>query len=369
MRVVYQSFEGRYSDSPRALYESWVRQRPGDSHTWLADPAHLHGFPDGVATVPPSGRECVDALEGSDLLIANTHTDLDWDKRAGTRYLQTWHGTTLKRVHNDILWAPPGRLDRLSRDVARWDMLVSPNSVSTPLLRGAFDFSGEVLETGYPRNDVLSGPERGAIRDRVRAGLQIEPGTTLVLYAPTFRDDAVFSEGRPEIELGLDVESLLERLGEGYVLALRLHYLMSDRRPPQRGDRVRDVTYYPDVAELFLAADVMVTDYSSSMFDFAVTGKPLVFFTYDLDRFRDEVRGFYFDLEEYAPGPMVRSQEDLADALLDLPTSQPRHADRYQRFRQRFCHLDDGHAGQRVLDRLWSAELPAGPGGRDDSRR
>jgi CDP-glycerol glycerophosphotransferase len=128
------------------------------------------------------------------------------------------------------------------------------------------------------------------------------------------------------------------------------------------------VTYYPDVSELFLAADVMVTDYSSSMFDFAVTGKPLVFFTYDLDRFRDQVRGFYFDLEEYAPGPVVRSQEDLADALLDLPASQSRHADRYRRFRRRFCHLDDGHAGQRVLDRLWGAELPAGRGGRDRTR-
>jgi CDP-glycerol glycerophosphotransferase len=356
MKVVYQSFEGRYSDNPRALYESWVRQRPGDTHTWLADPAHLHGFPDGVATVPPFGPQCVAALEGSDLLIANTHTDLEWDKRPTTRYLQTWHGTTLKRVHNDVLWAPPGRLARLSRDVARWDLLISPNSVSTPYLRGAFGFSGEVLETGYPRNDVLSGQDRETIRERVRKQLNIDPDTTLVLYAPTFRDDAVFSAGKPDIELGLDVASLLDRLGEGYVLALRLHYLMTDRRPPERGDRVRDVSYYPDVAELYLAADVMVTDYSSSMFDFAVTEKPLVLFTYDLDRFRNEVRGFYFDLEQYAPGPIVQSQEALAAVLLDLPGLQSGYADQYRSFRQRFCHLEDGHACQRVLDRLWSVD-------------
>jgi CDP-glycerol glycerophosphotransferase len=343
-----------------------VRQRPGDSHTWLVDPAHQHGFPAGLATVPPSGPECVDALEGSDLLIANTHTDLDWDKRSGTRYLQTWHGTTLKRIHNDVLWAPSGRLDRLSRDVARWDMLVSPNSVSTPLLRGAFDFSGEVLETGYPRNDVLSAPERDEIRDRVRAGLQIDPGTTLVLYAPTFRDDAVFSEGRPEIELGLDVESLVERLGDGYVLALRLHYLMSDRRPPQRGDRVRDVTYYPDVAELFLAADVMVTDYSSSMFDFAVTGKPLLLYPYDLAHYRDRLRGFTLDLDTEAPSPLVLDPEALAQALLALPATTTADAERYAAFRRRWCSLDDGYAADRVLDqlleqlRLRSAAQPAG---------
>jgi CDP-glycerol glycerophosphotransferase len=353
MKVVYQSFEGRYSDSPRALYEAWVRQRPGDTHTWLADPAHQHGFPDGVATVPPSGSRCVEALEACDLLIANTHTDVDWNKLSTTLYLQTWHGTPLKRVHNDILWAPPGRLDRLSRDVDRWDLLISPNSVSTDLLRGAFSYAGEVLETGYPRNDVLSSPDRDAIRCRVRHALDIDDDATVVLYAPTFRDNAVFAEGRPNLELGLQVRSLVERLGDDYVLLLRLHYFMTDRRPPERGAGIRDVSYHPDVSDLYLAADVMVTDYSSAMFDFAVTGKPLVFYAYDLERFRDEVRGFYFDLAPYAPGPIVHTQDDLADALLDLPALEGRYADRYLRFRERFCHLEDGHATARVLDRIW----------------
>jgi CDP-glycerol glycerophosphotransferase len=356
MDVVYQSFAGRYSDSPRALYEAWVRQRPGDTHTWLADPAHLHGFPAGVTTAPASGTGCVEALEGCDLLIANTHTEVDWHKSSDTVYLQTWHGTTLKRVHNDILWAPPGRLEQLTRDVDRWDLLVSPNRTSTPLLRGAFSYSGEVLETGYPRNDVLTSPERDLIRQRVRRELDIDDDITAVLYAPTFRDDAVFAEGRPDIELGLHVGSLLRRLGDRHVLLLRLHYLMTDRRAPERGAGVRDVTYHPDVADLYLAADVMVTDYSSAMFDFAVTGKPLLFYTYDLDRFRDEVRGFYFDLAQLAPGPMVSAQDELADALLDLPQVRRRYADKYLRFRERFCHLDDGHATERVLDRIWSMD-------------
>jgi CDP-glycerol glycerophosphotransferase len=225
--------------------------------------------------------------------------------------------------------------------------------VSTAHLRAAFGFTGEVLETGYPRNDVLVSPDRDRVRARVRRELGVPDGVTLVLYAPTFRDDAVFAEGRPEIELTVQVDSLLERLGTGYFLLLRLHYLMTDRSPTKRGTLVRDVTYYPDVADLYLAADVMVTDYSSAMFDFAVTGKPLLFFTYDLDRFRDEVRGFYFDLEQHAPGPMLQTQDDLADALLDLPGVSGSYADKYQRFRERFCHLEDGHAGQRVLDRLW----------------
>lgn len=353
MRIAYQSFEGRYSDSPRALYEAWVRERPGDVHTWLADPAHLAGFPAGVETVPAAGPECVAALEAADLLIANTHTDMEWNKRCGATYLQTWHGTPLKRIHNDALWAPAGRLARLAHDVNRWDILLSPNHASTDTLRRAFDFSGEVLETGYPRNDVLNSPERDALRRRVRADLDLADDTTVVLYTPTWRDNAVFAEGLPDIELSLRIEQLMKQLGDDFCLLVRVHYLMTDRLRAVTGPQVRDVSYYPDIADLYLAADAMVTDYSSTMFDFAITGKPLLFFAYDLESFRDEVRGFYFDLEEIAPGPLVRTQEELGEALLDLPGVRRRYAAAYQSFQERFCSLEDGSAGARVLRRLW----------------
>jgi CDP-glycerol glycerophosphotransferase len=353
MRVVYHSFAGRYSDSPRALYEAWVRRRPGDTHTWLADPAHAHGFPAEVATVPPSGQSCVDALESADLLIANSHTDVDWTKAPGAEYLQTWHGTALKRVHYDIVWSPPGLIQRLSRDIQRWDMLVSPNAVSTSTLRRAFGFSGEVIESGYPRNDVLNSPGRSEIRRRVRRQLDIADDTRVVLYTPTFRDDAVFAEGRPGIKLALDVEELAHRLGPAYCILLRVHYLMTDRYSTVVGAGLRDVSYYPDVADLYLAADVMVTDYSSTMFDFAVTGKPLVFFAYDLERYRDEVRGFYFDFEQSAPGPVVRTPDELADALVHLDEVRLAYSHRYDKFRSRYCPLDDGFATDRVLARLW----------------
>src|SRR3954447_26134239 len=139
MDVVWQSFEGRYSDNTRVLYEAWVRERPGDQHVWLTDAVHRDRFPPGVETVPVYSRECIEALEHADIVMANTHTDVEWHKQPTTLYVQTWHGTPLKRIHRDVLWAPPGRLDRLSRDVARWDVLVSPNRASTPRLRGAFN--------------------------------------------------------------------------------------------------------------------------------------------------------------------------------------------------------------------------------------
>jgi CDP-glycerol glycerophosphotransferase len=352
MLVVYHSFEGRYSDNPRALFPVLAGRLPEADHVWVLDPAHSEGFLDDVRSVAWGTPECVAALESCDLLVANTHTDLEWRKRAGATYLQTWHGTPLKRIHNDVLWAPDGRLERLDRDIAQWDLLLSPNAVSTPRLRGAFGFDGEVLESGYPRNDLLSAPEREARRERLRAELGIAADATAVLYAPTWRDDAVFAEGGKNFELALDLDAFEERLGGDQVLLLRLHYMLTGRLRAEGRPAVRDVSAWPDVAELYLAADVLVTDYSSTMFDFAVTGRPQLFFTYDLDDYRDRLRGFYFELEPVAPGPLLPTNAALLDALADLPSVVAEHAARYAEFRETFCSLEDGHASDRVADRL-----------------
>jgi len=199
LRIVYNSFAGRFSDSPRAIYDALIRGGADHGHLWLSDAAHAASFPAHVETVEMGSEESIAALEAADLLVANTHTEVEWDKRADATYLQTWHGTPLKRIHHDVMWAPEGRLERLDRDVARWDLLLSPNSVSTDLLRGAFRFEREILETGYPRNDVLQAPEAAAIRARVRDELGIEDGVTAVLYTPTWRDDVVFGHGDPEL--------------------------------------------------------------------------------------------------------------------------------------------------------------------------
>ena len=354
MKVVYSSFDGRYSDNPRAMYRRLTGLRSGDQHVWLADPAHRFGFPDRASTVTMGSPESVAALEEADLVIANTHIDLTWDKKPGALYVQTWHGTPLKRIHHDGLWAPEGRLDQLDRDVARWDYLLSPNRISTARLQQAFRFSGEVLETGYPRNDILSSSRRHAVRSRVRRSLGISDETTAVLYAPTWRDNELFAEGTPEI--ALDIARWVEELGGDHVLLPRLHYMMTDRMAPLDGPAVRDVSFHPDVHELYLAADVLVTDYSSVMFDFAVTGKPMIFFSYDLERYRDSVRGFYFDLEPLAPGPVVRTSDDVIAALQHLPEVRATYAERYAEFRQTFCHLEDGHAGDRLM---WLADQPS----------
>jgi CDP-glycerol glycerophosphotransferase len=350
MQIVYHSFEGRYSDSPRAIHEALSDVRSDLSHVWLIAPEHGHAVPPGVRTAAygsPEGRE---ALESADVLIANTHTDVPWTKSPDTLYLQTWHGTPLKRVHRDVLWAPPGRLDRLDRDVARWDMLLSPNRASTPLLRHAFRYDGPVLETGYPRNDTLVAPGHQRRRAQARAALGIAPGTTAVLYAPTWRDDEVFAQGGPSRRLRLDAAAFARELGDDHVLLLRLHPLMSGGAEVEPHPSVREVSDHPDISSLYLAADVLITDYSSAMFDFALTGRPMLFFVYDLETYQRSLRGFYFDFAPQAPGPLLRTSDEVLGALHRLPEVEREHAGRAARFRRRYGELEDGFATDRVLD-------------------
>jgi CDP-glycerol glycerophosphotransferase (TagB/SpsB family) len=122
---------------------------------------------------------------------------------------------------------------------------------------------------------------------------------------------------------------------------------------------VRDVCSHPDIRDLYLAADLMVTDYSSTMFDFAITGKPMLFYTYDLDYFRDELRGFYFDLAEAAPTPLLHTSKELVEAIADIDGIAARTADRYDRFRETFAHLEDGAATARVIDLLFPSGAAA----------
>ncbi len=355
MKVVYNSFNGRYADNPRAIFEGLRRSRSGLEHVWLVDPRHAPGFPADVTAVPIRSQQAVATLESADVVVSNTHTDLDpWTKQPGQIYLQTWHGTPLKRIHRSALSQPdPALMDALDVEIARWDHLVSPSPAATTLLRSAFGYRGSVLETGYPRNDQLTGPGAAERRAQARARLGLRKGQRAVLWAPTWRDDDVEDTDVPD---GLDVAALADRLGSDWVVLLRRHYYLGHRPAHAGHAQVRDVSDHPDIGELHLAADVLVTDYSSSIFDFVVTGRPVVVYAYDLEHFRDRLRGFTLDLETELPGPVVQDPGVLAEVLAGLPEVQSAWAERYATFRERFCSLEDGRATDRVVEMIWPAD-------------
>ncbi|MDK3258165.1 CDP-glycerol glycerophosphotransferase family protein [Blastococcus capsensis] len=361
MRIAYYTFRGQFADSPRAIYEALATRLTGDvEHTWLCTEETRHLFPADVRTVRARTDDAIGALEAADLVIANDCISMPWSKKPGATYVQTWHGTPLKRIHHDVPDAPEGWLTLPDLDVARWDHLLSPNAASSERLRRAFGFRGPVHETGLPRNDLLSSPARDVVRAQVRAALGIADHQTVVLYTPTWRDDLVFDRSARDFQLAVDLADFRRRLGPDHVLLLRLHHMVSDRLTAVESSHALDVSRHPDVTELYLAADLMVTDYSSAMFDFAITGKPLVFFTYDLERYRDQLRGFYFDFADVAPGPLLSTSAEVIDAIAGIDAVTAAHAERYARFRETFCHLEDGAATRRVLDLILPAATAPG---------
>ncbi|MGW3766317.1 bifunctional glycosyltransferase/CDP-glycerol:glycerophosphate glycerophosphotransferase [Actinomadura verrucosospora] len=362
--VLFSSYSGsQYSCSPRAVYEELIRRDADLECVWVSQDGQF--AVDGKATTVLAGsREHYRVLAHARYVVAN-HAMPPWFfKRTGQVYLQTWHGTPLKRLAYDLQDMPyqrTERLDWMEEEVPRWDLLLSSSPYATQVMRRAFRYEGEVLETGFPRNDILSTPEWERIGTRVRKRLGIPQGKKVVLYAPTWRDDRHHAEGKQGFSLELDVETMRQALGDDHVLLLRTHHFITDRdriaagrlAGGDAGPFVIDVSRYPDIAELYMAADVLVTDYSSAMFDYAILGRPIVLYTYDLDWYRDHVRGFYFDLEAEAPGPVVRTSAEVAEAVRAASASEQRYADAYDRFFVKYCPHDDGQAASRVVDRVF----------------
>lgn len=354
--VLYTSFHGRqYSDSPRAIHEELVRRNAPLEHLWVVADGQCE-VPGSAKVVRNESREHYEALASSRYVVTNDHFH-DWFARRPEQVcLQTWHGVPLKRLGFDVgdRRYASNRFTRWEQQVDNWQYVVSPNRFSTPILRRAYAIEGEMLETGYPRDDVLARPDREVLTGELRRRLGIPEGRRVVLYAPTYRDHVFDQRGRYRLDLQLDLERLRAAVGHDTVILFRKHHYIVDPVPTDPHGFVRDVSQYPDGTELMLAADVLVTDYSSMMFDFANTGRPMLFFTYDLDAYQDEIRGFYLDFVEAAPGPLLRTTDELADALGDLDAVRASYGSRYDAFTAKFCELDDGHASARVVDRVFS---------------
>ncbi|MEU2363647.1 CDP-glycerol glycerophosphotransferase family protein [Streptomyces noursei] len=351
--VLYSSFGGRaYGDSPRAVHEELVRRGVDVEHLWAVR--------DAQAPVPSSARPVVvgsaawhGALAHSHWIVTNTHLPRWFVRRAGQRVIQTWHGTPLKRIGADLAGTLCGGLAHLAprpRLGRQWSVLVSPNAASTPVLRSALGYAGKLVETGLPRTDALHAPDRDEVAAAVRAHLGVRPDQRVVLYAPTPRDDVAYDASHHRLHLPLDLDVARAALGEDHVVLVRSHPQVPDRLPAHHAPFARDVSSYPDATELLLAADVLVTDYSSLAADFAGTGRPMLFLTPDLAHYRDALRGFSLDFEARVPGPLLSSTGEVVEALGDLSAVARESAAAYAEFRRVFCHLDDGGAAGRVAD-------------------
>ncbi|MEU0520069.1 CDP-glycerol glycerophosphotransferase family protein [Streptosporangium sp. NPDC006007] len=357
--TVYVAYDGRqYEGNVRAVYEERMRRGDDREHVWVvkdgafAPPgsAELGTGSDIRPTVVRAGsREHYAALARSRHVVTNGFLPPWFRSREDQTVVQTWHGSPLKRLGNDLPHMSrdprPAAWHRQAAEVRGWDLLISQSPWATPVLRKAFGYQGAVLECGYPRNDTLSAPGREELAARVRRRLGVADGVRLVLYAPTFRD-----YDRKNASLRLDLAAARRVLGSGHEFLVRAHSMQAAPVVPE--GLGHDVTTYPDVTDLLLVADVLITDYSSVMFDFVATGRPILFLTHDLDRYSAK-RGLYLDLAAEAPGPLLTTGAEVIEALRTIDEVAAAHAERYARFRHVYAPRDDGKAAARLVDHVF----------------
>ena len=347
-KVVFCSYYGKgYSDSPKAIAEALLASGEDLKLVWLLrDPKDAAHLPEGISPASYRGIRRVWELSTAAAWVDNCRKG-ERCKRKGQYYLQTWHGFALKRIEQDAADAlEPLYVRSCIQDSAQCDLMVSGSGFMTRLYQRAFWYQGSVAEYGTPRNDVFFSPQP-QLSEKVRRAFGLPEDRKLVLYAPTFRADHSCSAYK------LDVPALLEacrdRFGGQWSGLIRLHPNVAERSAglfAYDGGAILDATAYPDMQELLCAADILVTDYSSCMFDFALSGKPCFQFATDIEAYRLD-RNFYFPLDTL-PFPLAGSNQALCRAVRSFDAQQ--YAGNWDAFAQEHHFCEDGHAARRCAD-------------------
>jgi CDP-glycerol glycerophosphotransferase len=356
-KIFFESFKGNYyTDSPKYIYEYLYEHYPDEyDYVWVINDKNTK-IPGNPKRVKKNTLAHYKEMATSKYWVMNTRQDARYFKRNGQIFLSTWHGTPLKRLGFDmenIHLKNPKTKDAYLRDSSDWDYFVSQNPFSTETLARAFGYDGVMLETGYPRNDILYNADEDKV-NQIKSDLNIPAGKKVILYAPTWRDIETHKLEDEEYGLELDLNLLKESLGDEYVILIRTHYLISNNlNLDDFGDFAINVSGYDDIAELYLVSDLLITDYSSVFFDFANLRRPVLFYTYDLEEYESELRGFYIDIKTEVPGPLLMTSEEVLEAIQNIDEITEEYREKYDEFYDRFCSIDDGNASKRIVEIVW----------------
>ena len=287
-------------------------------------------------------------------------------KKKGQIYVQCWHGTPLKKIRCDIkvsgaaLNTAKENEKRNNRDAKRFDFFISPSKFCTKKFTSAFNLKklgkdNIIIEKGYPRNDRLFKYNKEYVQE-LKEKLGIPKDKKVILYAPTFRDNEHTSGVGYTYSLNIDFDRLKEKLKDEYVIIFRTHYFVANSFDFEKYKGfIFNMSNYDDVNDCYIISDMIITDYSSVFFDYANLKRPMLFYMYDLDEYKDNLRGFYLDLKEL-PGPIVKTQEELEEEILAINKYEEKYKDKYLKFSKKFNYLDDGKASQRVIKEIFKVK-------------
>jgi CDP-glycerol glycerophosphotransferase (TagB/SpsB family)/glycosyltransferase involved in cell wall biosynthesis len=355
--ILFESWHGkRIDDHPKAIHDELARRDDRRNRVFVIETATVP-VPDGVKTVRKWSSEYWSLMGSAAAIVTNDAMIKNYTRRKNQIVLQTWHGTPLKKIGFDIEnihFNNKNYLNELAFEVMKWDGLISPAPDISEILKRCFGFNGRLLEIGSPRNDLLVSPGASEIAQQVRAKFGIPAGAKVALYAPTWRDDESSAAGKYGFSKALDLVRLVEQDESLYVLA-RGHHLMSHSFIRKSHPRLMEATFYPDIRELYLVSDLLITDYSSVMVDFSLLKRPIFCYAPDFEHYRDALRGFYIDFENEIPAPLLQTEDELAEALLEPEKYTAVYADRYTKWLDRYGPLEDGQAAARAATWLIEA--------------
>ena len=362
----FQSYLARaLSDSPRALYEYIAEQDPHARLIWSLNDINVPVLKNTI-TVRPGSVAHYYYLATSKFIISNTGLADGFEKRSAQIHLQTWHGSPVKRVGRDKGLDDSQRVARgagdtkkltgFARRVSMWDYLIAANSLSVNAFTTAWRFGGEMLCMGYPRNDALLNPNWvEAKRHEVRKELRIPDDHTVALWAPTWTDDAPKVNGRRLFTLPIDLNEIATT--NKLTILVKLHYLVANQLDDSGlGVKFINVSDWDDVNDLFPASDVLISDFSAVIPDYALTNKPIIIYAPNFDEYLS-TRGTYIDLETAGPGPVVRTQSELFTRLSNLDW-QSQFAEQRESFASVYREYETGHAAQSIYDRVVHGTAP-----------
>ena len=364
--IIFHTFNGKaYSDTPKAIYKYMQDHSEYDDYKYIwafKDPEKYKYLENNKNTkvVKSNSKEFEECLQKAKYWIFNYRAGDHQYPKKNQVFVQCWHGTPLKKLGYDLKGTHNAMNSeeeihkKYKVDAKKFKYIISPSKFASEKFISAWNLektnmTDKVLEKGYPRNDFLYNFKEEDVK-RIKQELNIPDDKKVILYAPTWRDDQHQAGVGYTYKTEVDFDMLQKNLEKDYVLLFRAHYLVANSFEFDKYKGfIYNVSEVDDINELYIISDILVTDYSSVFFDYANLKRPMLFYMYDFDKYKDDLRGFYIDLEEL-PGKITKTEADLIEAIKE--TNNFEYNDKYKKFNEKYNYLDDGQATKRVVEEI-----------------
>lgn len=362
--ILFEAFGGRnYTCSPKAIYEKMLTMKEFKDYTFVwsfIDPSKHEVKKDKrLKIIKSKSKEYYKYISISKYWIVNSIIEEGITKKKDQVYVQCWHGTPLKRLRYDIVvnGASLNSVEEIRKrndiDAKKFDYFISPSKYCTEKFTSAFNLKALgkeniIIEEGYPRNDFLFNKTKKDI-DAIKKKLGLPLDKKVIFYLPTFRDNQHTSGVGYTYKLGIDFDSLKKKFSKEYVILFSPHYFIENSIDLTKYKGfIFNVARYDEINELYLVSDIIMTDYSSVFFDYANLKRPMLFYMYDIDDYKGNLRDFYISLDEL-PGPIAKTQDELENNLKNIDKEFKKNKEKYEKFNEKYNYLDDGNASERVI--------------------